>query len=92
LATDGRVEQIKSDRGGDLMAFLHHGKFPFLGIKFCRKLTFRVGQKYRGQSFTDNDTGMRYRGPDDLASALQNANPNRFQTVPLSQYIQGVDY
>jgi hypothetical protein len=47
----------------------------------------------RGESvFTDNDTGMRYRGPDDLASALQNANPNRFQTVPLSQYIQGVDY
>lgn len=47
----------------------------------------------RGESvFTDSDTGMRYRGPDDLASALQNANPNRFQTVPLSQYIQGVDY
>jgi len=47
----------------------------------------------RGESvFTDNDTGMRYRGPDDLASALQNANPNRFQTVPLSQYIHGVDY
>jgi len=47
----------------------------------------------RGQSvFQDNDTGARYRGPDDLASALQNANPNRFQTVPLSQYIQGVDY
>jgi hypothetical protein len=47
----------------------------------------------RGEGvFTDSDTGMRYRGPDDLASALQNANPNRFQTVPLSQYIQGVDY
>jgi hypothetical protein len=47
----------------------------------------------RGESvFTDSDTGKRYRGPDDLASALQNANPNRFQTVPLSQYIQGVDY
>ena len=29
----------------------------------------------RGKSvFTDNDTGMRYRGPDDLASALENAN------------------
>jgi hypothetical protein len=42
--------------------------------------------------FTDSDTGRRYRGPDDLASALQNANPNRFQTVPLSQYIHGVDY
>jgi hypothetical protein len=47
----------------------------------------------RGESvFTDADTGRRYRGPDDLASALQNANPNRFQTVPLSQYIHGVDY
>ena len=47
----------------------------------------------RGETvFKDNDTGFRYRGPDNLASALQNANPNRFETVPLSQYIQGVDY
>jgi hypothetical protein len=42
--------------------------------------------------FTDADTGRRYRGPDDLTSALQNANPSRFQVVPLSQYIHGVDY
>ncbi|HXX18850.1 MAG TPA: hypothetical protein VEJ46_05570 [Candidatus Acidoferrum sp.] len=47
----------------------------------------------RGESvFVDNDTGTRYRGPDDLATALSNANPNRFQTVPLSQYIPGVDF
>jgi hypothetical protein len=47
----------------------------------------------RGESvFVDSSTGQHYRGPDDLASALQNANPNRFQTLPLGSYIQGVDY
>jgi hypothetical protein len=47
----------------------------------------------RGETvFKDTETGMHYRGPDDLAGALQNANPNRFQTVPLSQYVPGVDY
>jgi hypothetical protein len=47
----------------------------------------------RGESvFVDNETGQHYRGPDDLAGALSNANPNRFQTLSLSQYISGVDY
>ena len=47
----------------------------------------------RGESvFVDSDTGTHYRGPDDLASALQNANPNRFQTLPLGSYIHGIDY
>ena len=47
----------------------------------------------RGESvFVDNSTGQHYRGPDDLASALQNANPNRFNTLSLSQYVSGVDY
>ncbi len=47
----------------------------------------------RDQSvFVDSSTGQHYRGPDDLASALQNANPNRFTTLSPGQYISGVDY
>ena len=47
----------------------------------------------RGQSvLVDNSTGIHYRGSDDLASALQNANPNRFQTLSPGQYLSGVDY
>ena len=47
----------------------------------------------RGESvFVDSDTGQHYRGPDDLASALSNANPNRFTTLSTGQYIQGVDF
>jgi hypothetical protein len=40
----------------------------------------------------DNSTGQHYRGPDDLANALQNANPNRFQMLSPGQYLSGVDY
>jgi len=29
---------------------------------------------------------------DDLAGALEDTNPNRFETVPLSQYRQGLDF
>jgi hypothetical protein len=47
----------------------------------------------RGESVVvDNDTGTHYRGPDHLASALSNANPNRFQTLSTGQYISGVDF
>lgn len=57
------------------------------------QLTQGMSDMLRGQSvFVDNETGQHYRGPDDLASALSNANPNRFQTLSLGQYIQGVDY
>ncbi len=57
------------------------------------QLTQGMSDMLRGQSvFVDNETGQHYRGPDDLASALSDANPNRFQTLSLGQYIQGVDY
>ncbi len=52
-----------------------------------------ISDMLRDQSvFVDSSTGQHYRGPDDLASALQNANPNRFTTLSLGQYISGVDY
>jgi hypothetical protein len=52
-----------------------------------------ISDMLRDQSvFVDSSTGQHYRGPDDLASALQNANPNRFTTLSPGQYIQGVDY
>jgi hypothetical protein len=39
----------------DSESFVFHGKSPFLGIRFCRKLTFRVVQKYRGRSHNQNE-------------------------------------
>ena len=57
------------------------------------RMTQGMSDMLRDQSvFVDTSTGQHYRGPDDLASALQNANPNRFQTLSLGQYISGVDY
>jgi len=40
----------------------------------------------------DTRTGEHARTSDDLASALIDANPNRFQAVPQSGYIKGIDY
>jgi hypothetical protein len=40
----------------------------------------------------DTSSGLHYRTSDDLAGALEDANPNRFETVPLSQYRQGLDF
>jgi len=37
-------------------------------------------------------SGQTMLKADDLANALVNANPNEFQVVPSSQYIQGVDF
>src|SRR5579871_2512180 len=52
------------------------------------RMTQGMSDMLRDQSvFVDTSTGQHYRGPDDLASALQNANPNRFQTLSLGQYI-----
>jgi len=57
------------------------------------RMTQGMSDYLRGESvFVDSSTGQHYRGADDLATALQNANPNRFQTLPLGSYIQGVDY
>lgn len=40
----------------------------------------------------DTQTGGHARTSDDLAGALIDANPNRFQAVPLNDYIKGIDY
>jgi hypothetical protein len=40
----------------------------------------------------DTNTGGHATTSDGLASALVNANPNRFQTVSTSDYIKGIDY
>jgi hypothetical protein len=57
------------------------------------RMTQGMSDYLRGESvLVDNSTGQHYRGPDDLASALQNANPNRFQTLSPGQYLSGVDY
>jgi hypothetical protein len=57
------------------------------------RTTQGMSDMLRDQSvLVDNSTGQHYRGPDDLASALQNANPSRFQTLSPGQYLSGVDY
>jgi hypothetical protein len=57
------------------------------------RMTQGMSDMLRGETvFTDKDTGIHYRSSDDLAGTLQNANPNRFETVPLSQYRQGLDF
>jgi hypothetical protein len=40
----------------------------------------------------DTETGGHARTSDDLANAVVQANPNRFQVVPTSDYIKGIDY
>jgi hypothetical protein len=40
------------------------------------------------------DTDLNGHGTvsNDLADALVEANPNRFQEVPASEYVKGIDY
>jgi hypothetical protein len=40
----------------------------------------------------DTETGGHARTSDELADMLMRANPNRFEAVPTSQYIKGIDY
>jgi hypothetical protein len=40
----------------------------------------------------DTQTGGHARTSDDLAGALIDANPSRFQAVPQSGYIKGIDF
>jgi hypothetical protein len=57
------------------------------------RMTQGMSDMLRGQTvIRDADTGAHIRTSDDLAGALVNANPNLFETVPLSQYQQGLDY
>ena len=40
----------------------------------------------------DTELNGHGRVSDDVADALVHADPNRFEVVPPSQYVQGIDY
>ena len=40
----------------------------------------------------DNELNGHGRVSNDLANALVQANPSRFEAVPTSEYIKGIDY
>lgn len=57
------------------------------------RLTAGVSDTLRERTvLLDTETGGHARTSDQLAGALIDANPNRFQAVPLSNYIKGIDY
>jgi hypothetical protein len=57
------------------------------------RLTAGMSNMLRDQSVVvDTRTGGHATTSDDLAGALINANPGRFQTVSPSGYIPGIDY
>jgi hypothetical protein len=57
------------------------------------RLTAGMSNVLRGQTVVvDTTTGGHATTSDDLAGALINANPSRFQSVSPSGYIAGIDY
>jgi hypothetical protein len=57
------------------------------------RLTAGMSNLLRDQTVVvDTQTGGHATTSDDLAGALINANPNRFQSVSPSGYISGIDY
>jgi hypothetical protein len=57
------------------------------------RMTAGMSNMLRDQSVVvDTRTGGHATTSDDLAGALINANPGRFQTVSPSGYISGIDY
>ncbi len=57
------------------------------------RMTAGMSNMLRDQSVVvDTQTGGHATTSDDLAGALINANPGRFQTVSPSGYIPGIDY
>jgi len=57
------------------------------------RMTQGMSDMLRGQTvIRDTNTGVHIRTSDDLAGALEDANPNLFETVPLGDYRQGVDF
>ena len=57
------------------------------------RMTAGMSNLLRDQSVVvDTQTGGHATTSDDLAGALVNANPGRFQTVSPSGYIPGIDY
>jgi hypothetical protein len=57
------------------------------------RMTASMSNMLRDQTVVvDTRTGGHATTSDDLAGALINANPNRFQSVSPSGYISGIDY
>jgi len=57
------------------------------------RLTAGVSNVLRGQTvIRDTQTGAHATTSDGLADLLTQSNPNRFETVPESQYVSGIDY
>jgi hypothetical protein len=57
------------------------------------RLTAGMSNMLRDQTVVvDTQTGGHATTSDDLAGALINANPSRFQSVSPSGYIPGIDY
>ena len=57
------------------------------------RMTAGMSDMLREQTVVvDNNTGGHARTSDQLAGMLIDANPNRFQAVPTSDYISGIDY
>lgn len=57
------------------------------------RMTAGMSNILRGQTVVvDTQTGGHATTSDDLAGALINANPSRFQSVSPSGYISGIDY
>jgi hypothetical protein len=57
------------------------------------RMTAGMSNILRDQTvLVDTQTGGHATTSDALAGALIDANPNRFQAVPTSQYIRGIDY
>ena len=57
------------------------------------RMTAGMSDMLREQTVVvDENTGGHARTSDQLAGMLIDANPNRFQSVPTSDYISGIDY
>ena len=57
------------------------------------RMTAGMSNLLRNQTvIRDTQTGAHITTTDGLANLLTQSNPNRFETVPESQYISGIDY
>ena len=57
------------------------------------RLTAGMSNVLRSQTVVlDTQTGGHATTSDGLANWLTQSNPNRFQVVPESEYISGIDY
>jgi hypothetical protein len=62
-------------------------------IQSSNQMTAGMSNLLRGQTvIEDTTTGAHATTSDALADMLTQSNPNQFQTVPESDYINGIDY